>query len=121
ILRHFPSARVLFLIRDPFDVLKSYKNLPQYWGRERMRYHPILQSLVWRQVVKEYMRLKKLYPATVWLLRYEDVLLDRDKAWASLKDFLGPFPAPAHAASLDRNSSLRHQAPKPLTWLEKAI
>lgn len=121
IFKHFPNARILFLIRNPWDVLKSYKNLPHYWGQERRRYHPVLQSLVWRQVVEEYRRLKKLYPSTIHLMRYEDIVMNRGNVWAGLQDLIGPFPPPAPAASLDRNSSLRHQPPKPLTWLEKVI
>jgi len=100
-----PESRVVFLIRNPYSVLKSYKNLPRYWGAERNRYHPLAQSLVWKAVVREYERLAALFPGRLALVRYEDLIVPQSDVWERLADILGPFPAPQPANAYDRNSS----------------
>jgi len=115
----FPDIRILFLIRNPFDVLKSYKNLPAYWGEERNRYHPAVQALVWRTVTREFRRLEALHPGHVRLLRYEDMVAG-DGPWQNFGGFLGDI-RPRPAASYDRNSSGGRRAGRPLTAIEAAL
>ena len=121
LLRERPQSRVLFLIRDPYSVLKSYKNLPAYWGTERHRYHPLVQAMVWISVVREYRRLEALHPGRVALLRYEDLIAPDTGIWAGLTGLLGDFPTPKPASAYDRNSSHGRAAPRPLSRAEIGI
>ncbi|MGF1605864.1 MAG: sulfotransferase [Rhodothalassiaceae bacterium] len=105
IARLYPHARFVFLIRDPFAVLRSYKSLPAYWGAERNRYHPVLQALVWRNVVREHRRLADQMPERVRLVRYEDLVEAPQAVWTELATLTGAFPPPPAPQSLDRNSS----------------
>lgn len=120
-LREVPESRVLFLIRDPYSVLKSYKNLPSYWGVERNRYHPVVQAMVWKMVVRDYRRLEAQFPRRVALVRYEDLISPETNVWTGLKDLLGDFPEPRPASAYDRNSSHGRAAPLPLSRSEIAI
>jgi hypothetical protein len=121
LIEELPGSRILFLIRDPYSVLKSYKNLPGYWGAERNRYHPLVQSMVWMSVVREYRRLEALHPGRVALLRYEDLTAPGTNVWAGLTALLGDFPRPKPASSYDRNSSHGRAAPRPLGGAEIGI
>ena len=47
---HFPRARFIFVIRNPFKMMRSYKNWP--WPGGRSRYHPLIQAMVWRSVAE---------------------------------------------------------------------
>ena len=118
----YPRARFVFLIRDPFAVLSSYKSLPAYWGVERNRYHPLIQSLVWRNVVREYARLADRMPDRVSLVRYEDLIARPERVWQTLSRLTGPFPTPPSAAALGRNGSGDARQARPAltraeTWL----
>lgn len=121
ILSRFPGARVLFLIRNPFNVLKSYKNAPDYWQYGRFRYHPVVQSLVWRQVVCEFARLSRLYPDAVHIIHYEDIVTSDTGVWGDLQGFLGDFPMPLPADRYGNNSSFRNGRSQSITGLEAAI
>lgn len=121
ILRRFQGARILFLIRNPYNVLKSYKYAPDYWQYGRFRYHPVLQSLVWRQVVREYRRLSGLYPDAVRIIRYEDIIASGTDVWGDLQGFLGNFPVPLPADRYGNNSSFRNGRSRSITRLEVEI
>lgn len=122
IFRHFPDARLMFLIRDPYDVLCSYKALPRYWGEERRRYHPLLQSLVWRQAVREFRRCNRRHPDKVALIRYEDIVEGGDTLRERLLRIGCAVPALGSPRTLGTNSS-RDAGPDRvrLTWIESTI
>ncbi len=122
LLELYPRARILFLIRNPFDVVRSYKFLPRYWGTERLRYHPVLQSLVWRRATEQYEIAKRRHGAVVKLIRYEDMTAFSDAFRADLSAFLG-FEVPAmDLLELGSNSSHGQSGkPRTLTRAEIAI
>src|SRR5579884_4298471 len=85
ILRLFPAARVLNVVRDPRDVLLSQKN----WWRRRLRgsqtpwpvvarqwidYHPLTTSLLWRGGVRAADRVAT--SERVHTVRFEDLVAD---------------------------------------------
>ncbi|TYO85180.1 sulfotransferase family protein [Oceanicella actignis] len=105
ILSAFPTARFVFLMRDPYAVLRSYKHLPEYWGRGRARYHPALQARAWAASARSLRRLSARHPQAVHALRYEDLLADPGRVMAGLARFLGvALPAPT-PDELPRNAS----------------
>ncbi len=89
LLAAYPRARFLFLVRDPYSVLRSYKNLPDYWGREARRYHPVLQAWAWRRAVRTYEALVESRPERVGLVRYEQLVADPAATLRRLGDYLG--------------------------------
>lgn len=122
LLALYPKARILFLIRNPFDVVRSYKFLPSYWGTERLRYHPVLQSLVWRRATEQYGIAKQKHGAAVKLIRYEDMVALSDEFRADLSAFLGFETPPMDLRELGDNSSHRAGGrPRTLTRVEIGI
>ncbi len=105
ILSAFPEARFVFLMRDPFAVLRSYRALPEYWGRARARYHPTLQARAWAASVRSLDRLNRALPGRAHALRYEDLLDDPRGAMAALSEFIGAPLAAPDPAELPANGS----------------
>jgi hypothetical protein len=102
ILEHFPEARVICMVRDPRAIVSSYRD----WSRrhefrqsyapesERKRlrdsYHPILISLLWRGAIRAARQAHQQYGGErVYIQRYENLVLDADRAIAELSDWLG--------------------------------
>jgi hypothetical protein len=79
----FPEAKHIFLIRNIFDVIKSYK------ARGWIHSQADLMSIVgkWNQNVSNFFKLQKGPNLTI--LRYENIVSDRDVSVQILKDFLG--------------------------------
>ncbi len=118
ILAAFPRARFVFVMRDPWAVLRSYRNLPAHWGEERARYHPALQARAWAGAMRACRRLMARLPAQVHLLRYEDLLADPQETLSELAAFLGVPAFEAAPSALPSNAS---SPGGPLSWAEIAV
>lgn len=121
LLRLFPGSKLIFLIRDPFSVLLSYKHLPEYWGEEKNRYNPVLQSLVWCQVVRSYESAAARFQGRVLLTRYEDLVSDPAAEMQRISAFAGvAFNAP-DLRGIASNGSRADGMRRGLNKLEYAI
>ena len=98
ILDLFPEARVISMVRDPRDVLLSQKyRWKLFYGSENtmwrnvfrtwMNYHPISTSRLWNAAVKIARRYED--HASVYTVRYEDILLDPEKEVGKICRFTG--------------------------------
>jgi len=99
ILRLYPDARVINMIRDPRPVLLSqkykwrrrwmgYKNFPLKESiRTKINYHPVTMSLIWKASVRAAGRFAD-HPR-VLLVKYEDVLSDPEREVGRICSFLG--------------------------------
>jgi hypothetical protein len=125
LLQLFPDCRIIYLIRDPFAVMLSYKYLPDYWGSERNRYNPLVQPLVWRQVVRQYKAAAARFPGRIRLVRYEDLVRDPAGVMAELASFTGVAFLPPDLGALERNGSNTGGCDRGLNriehWLASAI
>jgi hypothetical protein len=118
ILNHFPGARFIFVIRDPFKMMRSYKNWP--WEDGRFRYHPFIQAFVWRSVVEQFQRIGGDSNPRILLIQFEDLVNQTPSFRARLTEFLGHFHWPETAKEVSPNSSMRNFS-KELTWVEWKI
>lgn len=118
ILAHFPNARFVFVIRDPFKTMRSYKNWP--WKHGRARYHPLIQAIVWRSVVEKYRQKSGRHTGRMLLVRFEDLVNQTSRQKTELTQFLGDFPWPRTTEEVTPNTSISG-ASKELTWLEWKI
>lgn len=72
IMASFPRAIILFLIRNPSAVLLSYKN---HWrNTSQDKYSAIAQAFAWRKVIRNYIKAKKKYSNTIYLISYEEMI-----------------------------------------------
>ncbi|PJF01607.1 sulfotransferase [Streptomyces carminius] len=90
VLRVFPDARFVWLVRDPCDVASSAKRA--VFGPS----HPYRMARLWRaQQEKARAALDSWGPGVVHLLRYEDLVSRPEEEIGRLCDFLGEKPEPA--------------------------
>ena len=107
----FPKARVVFLMRDPRDMLKSYQNVTENDYHHPHRYHPLLQSLAWRSAVRRYF-LERQNGRAVMLVRYEDVVADVNATLAEIAAFAEISMPPLDLDDFGNNSSFASKSEK---------
>ncbi len=95
ILRLYPAAKVIHMVRDPRDVLASQKHKWRMRAgeepleetlRRRVNYHPVLTSLRWNAALREGDAVSGHERYRV--VRFEDLLRDPQAQLRSLCDFL---------------------------------
>lgn len=89
ILKWFPEARIVGIVRDGRDVVRSIMNAP--WTAHRsLRRH----CWKWARSAKLSRRLARKYPRNFHLIRYEELVLQPEKTLHGVDAFLGiPFEA----------------------------
>ncbi len=76
IIQYYPSAKLIYLIRDPRDVVASLKTCA--WSTSNV----IVNSRVWRNGIRAIKR------ESSYVLQYENLVADSDLALAQLCDYL---------------------------------
>lgn len=85
IIRDFPQARILHIVRNPFSAYRDTKRRP--FPQPLNRY--LITWNIYHSTVEMYAR---MYSANVRILRYEDLVEDRRKFMDGVAEFIGiPF------------------------------
>lgn len=96
LLRWFPEARFVWVVRDGRDAVRSMRRLPwvslPLWDL----------CLRWRRNMKELRRFERLYPQRIHRVRFESLLEHPDREIARLCAFLGVRFEPLHAQAPSR-------------------
>lgn len=116
----FPTARFIYLLRDPRAVLLSYKYASGE-GHDLRRYHPLAYALYWRMAVARYHELQATYGASMLLLRYEDLTGQQEATCRRLGDFLATTITAPPMETLGHNSSFATKGRSALTDTETWI
>lgn len=99
ILKLYPDARIINMMRDPRAILLSqkykwrqrwmgYKNIPLKESiRTKINYHPITISMLWNASVRAVNRFVE-HPR-VLVMKYEDIVADPESEVRKICDFLG--------------------------------
>jgi hypothetical protein len=106
------------VVRNPFTMMRSYKNWP--WTEGKLRYHPLIQAMVWRSVAERSQRSGIECDPPILLVRFEDLVGETTTVRAQLRQFLGEFAWPETAKRVMPNTSLTN-ASRELTWIEWKI
>ncbi|WP_324827106.1 sulfotransferase family protein [Qipengyuania zhejiangensis] len=108
----WPDVRVIFLLRDPRMTLRSYKYYPKRPAADR--YHPIAQSMAWRNAANAWRKLSAKYPDNMFLLTYEDLVSDTRTQVERINAFLGSrIDEGLDLANLGSNSSYAARKEQP--------
>ncbi|MGI3167297.1 sulfotransferase family protein [Pseudooceanicola sp. 200-1SW] len=106
IKRAYPQARILFMMRDPFAVLKSFRFRPN--AQALRRYHPLAQAAAWKRAIRGYEGARARYPDSVEIVRYEDLVAETSAQMRRMNAFLGTtIPEDLDLTSLGSNTSFR--------------
>jgi hypothetical protein len=108
ILKAFPDARILVMLRDPRGVAASYRDWNKRWlrrqqieafsldsiGREqarvRMSYNLTILALLWRSAAKTALRLQRNYgTGRIFVCRFEDVAAEPQEAVRNITKWIG--------------------------------
>ena len=94
ILKEFPEAKFIFLVRDPRDVVLSYSKIEGHPAQE-----PIKSAKKWKNSIQTYKWLKEKHPEKVMYLRYEDLVTNTEIQLKEICSFIGMsqadlFPTP---------------------------
>lgn len=71
LLKIFPGAKFILMIRDPRGYINSCLQKNEKPGAKK--YHPAFYMYVWKRYFKEMMGLLKIYPEKCMLVRYEEL------------------------------------------------
>jgi len=97
IIKDFPQAKVINIVRDPIAFLKSYKFAwRQTGGKKESKniYHPIISSLLWLRSIKAFEKAITITNSSnsFFEIRYEDLVDDTEATIKKVCEFLGePF------------------------------
>ena len=83
IISQYPDAKFIYIVRDGRDVALSFLNVPG--GPNTLSD----AASLWTKEQQECLRISKIYPQNVFIVRYEDILRDTVSQIKSLCDFVG--------------------------------
>lgn len=125
IVRAFPDAKFVVMVRDPYGFMLSYKHqgdrkLEPARRDFRALYHPLGCAYIWRKYMKSAIRNSKGFPDQTMTLKFEELKQSPVDSWKRLVSFceMPDFPFTPVA---DKNSSFqgeeRKLAPIDIFWM----
>lgn len=120
LLGHYPQARFLFILRNPYKVLASYKHMPATsQDGDPRRYHPLAYAVYWRMAARAYQRHSTTLGDRVSLVQFEDLVGAPQDTAARIAAFLdAPAPETVHVPDKANTSFDAARKPQALTGLE---
>ncbi len=108
----WPEARFVHLLRDPRDIMRSYKNLEASKGGDGdpRSYHPVAYSLYWRMSQRRLQAAKREGQLAIETVRFEDLVADSDAVADRLAAFLST--STTRSAEVDSHNSSHRSGPK---------
>lgn len=126
LIRVFPNMKIIFLFRNPLNVMQSYKSLP----RDRIaggdgvsrQYHPLIYALYWRDAYVKTMAFKSKASTEINLLKvkFEEMVDDTDTTAKKIAEFLDSSIIKDIKVQ-STNSSMLQGSKRELTELERYI
>lgn len=119
----YPNLRVIYLMRQPHDVLASYKHMyASSQDGDSRRYHPLLYAFYWKHAASILRKEQAKRPDTTMFLKFSD--LKSDPLWAAreLSKFMKVSPPQEVQVPESSNSSFKKTSSRAgLTGLEMFI
>lgn len=91
---YYPSAKFIVMLREPYGVMRSYKNQGSQRNSEvrkvhKKQYHPIQAALVWRGYSRSVLNIQNDYSKDVFIIKNEDLSDNSVSILRAVADFLG--------------------------------
>jgi len=85
----YPDAKVMFIMRNPYKVLASYKHMPKTsQDGNPWRYHPVAYAVYWRLAARSYFRHRDAWGDAMMLVQFEDLVKAPQQTAEEIADFL---------------------------------
>lgn len=123
----YEGMQLVYMMRQPEDVLASYKNMPDdpTGDGDPRRYHPLVYALYWRLAARSFEKMSRQFPGKVHLMRFHEFVADPLAQTNRLAGILNTEPLPRIEKPPKPNSSYRSKdgkvARRELTGLETRI
>lgn len=103
----YDGAHLIYMMRQPEDVLASYKNMPDdpTGDGDPRRYHPVVYALYWRLAARSFEKMSRQFPGKVHLVRFHEFVTNPLMQTNRLAEILNTEPAPEIAKPSKPNSS----------------
>lgn len=110
--RH-PDLKVIFLMRQPHDVLASYKHMPQGDGDgDPRRYHPLAYAFYWKRAAQALQQELQAHPGETVFLNFADLTGSPLETARQLALFLDADPPAEISVPPKPNTSHRSERPR---------
>lgn len=117
----YPDLKVIYNMRDPNDVLASYKFMPKTsFDGDPRQYHPLFYAFYWRKAVNSYLEQVGRDPESVKLMLFEGMVRDPLAQAQGIAEFLDVAP-PASVTVPERPNSSHSKKRKTITGLETLL
>ncbi|KPQ36144.1 MAG: Sulfotransferase family [Phormidesmis priestleyi Ana] len=121
----FPGVRFIYILRDPRQVMRSFKNLPRVKTNgsqdgESRQYHPFVYALYWKIAYQKVQAFSRRNRGPVEVVRFEDLVSMPEATAQRLANFLETRVA-GQVISPSVNSSLNKGTIRELTNTELLI
>ena len=121
----YPGVKMICLMRQPEDVLSSYKNMPLEVGGDGdpRRYHPLIYAFYWRLAARKCLEAEATYPGRVHMVRFHELIADPLATANEIAALLETEPAAEIHQPEKPNSSYKggDRKKRPLTGLEARL
>jgi hypothetical protein len=116
----YPDLKVVVLLRQPNDVLASYKFIPETsHDGDPGRYHPLFYALYWRLAAKHALRLQRDHPDSTLFIPFHDLTKTPEDVAAKIGTFLDqPTPEKIDLPERPNSSHSGDGQRKEITGLE---
>ncbi len=114
----YPDASIIFMMRQPYDVLASLK-YSSGEGHNKRRYQALIYAVYWRKAARAFLSRKE--KRNVMLVRYENLVADSDIEIDRLSSFLRVPIEKVEIERLGKNSSFSGTERKTITAFERFI
>ena len=121
----FPGARFIYILRDPREMMRSFKNLPRVktdgnQDGESRQYHPAVYALYWKKAYESVRSFLKTGRAPVEVVKFEDLIHAPEDVAGRLASFLETAVG-GDVTAQRSNSSVKAGAPIELTNTERFL
>lgn len=120
---HYPNMKLIFLMRQPHDVLSSYKFMePDSQDGDPNQYHPIAHAAYWRMAAQSYFATLEKGAPPAKLVTFNEIINDPLTAAQSIASFLGSTPPETIDVPTRANTSFSSDARrKEINGLETSV
>lgn len=122
ILERHPETKFIFILRNPQEILASYKFMPMgHKDGDPRNYHPAFYAMYWRMAARAYSDAKQRFGDKVLLIKFDDLIADSFGTAEHVAGYLGSVAKPERFTDDEKANSSFSGDRKVINGLEAFI